>query len=144
MIFTTHFFFILILVIQMQENVLFFLKNKSEVKYLYGDMTIAQGIEEMKKHKFTSTPVIDEAGHYLGSVQQGDFLWAIYNNEAAKKLLVKSILQKDSVQPASIDKHLKEILKMSLNQNYIPIVDDRHVFIGIVTRKSILAYFLNM
>ena len=27
-----------------------------------------------------------------------------------------------------------------LNQNFVPVVDDKRVFIGIVTRKDILAY----
>lgn len=129
----------------MNENVFFFLKNKSDVNYLHGQMTIQDGIEEMKHHRFTSTPVIDDSGIYLGSVSQGDFLWSIYHTDNLSNISkqpVKSIIRKDYMKPANINTSLEELLKMSLDQNYIPIVDDRNVFIGIVTRKSILKYFL--
>lgn len=130
----------------MSENVFFFLKSKAEVKYLHGKMTIKEGIDEMKLHRFTSTPVIDDGGFYLGSISQGDFLWYLYNIDDPTKLTrktVKSIIRKDYIKAASIDTPLEELLTISLNQNYIPIVDDRNVFIGIVTRKTIIEYFLN-
>lgn len=31
----------------------------------------------------------------------------------------------------------------SLNQNFVPVVDDNGIFIGIITRKSIIEYFYN-
>ena len=38
---------------------------------------------------------------------------------------------------------LKTLIERSLEQNYVPIVDDRGIFIGIVTRKSIIKYLMN-
>lgn len=146
MIIATHFFPIINMVINMNQNVFFFLKNKSEVDFLYGSMTIQQGLEEMKRNAFTSTPVIDENGRYLGSISQGDFLWYLYNTNNKENIQsdkVKAIIRKDYIKACNINTSLPELLQQSLNQNYIPIVDDRDVFIGIVTRKSILEYFLN-
>ena len=128
----------------MNENVFFFLKNKSEVKYLYGNMTIQQGLAEMDTHSYTSTPVIDENGYYIGSITEGDFLWYIYHNgkESIEKDTVKSIVRKDYLSASNIETSIPDLLQKSLNQNYVPIVDDRNIFIGIVTRKSIIEYFL--
>ena len=42
-----------------------------------------------------------------------------------------------------IDVDLKTLIERSLEQNYVPIVDDRGIFIGIVTRKSIIKYLMN-
>ena len=30
-----------------------------------------------------------------------------------------------------------------LDQNFVPVVDDRDMFVGIVTRRSVLAYLMN-
>lgn len=123
----------------MERNVFFFLKNKAEVKYLYGNISIEQGLKEMKENGYTATPVIDKDGFYLGSVTEGDFLWYLYENEEpnlGKK--VKHIVRKDFMKPVTMNTSIHEIFKLSLEQNYVPVVDDRNIFIGIVTRKSIL------
>ena len=39
---------------------------------------------------------------------------------------------------------MKEIVKLSLEQNFIPIVDDRNVFIGIIKRKTIIDMLVNI
>ena len=36
---------------------------------------------------------------------------------------------------------MEELLAQSINQNFIPILDDRDVFIGIVVRGDIIKYF---
>ena len=38
---------------------------------------------------------------------------------------------------ASID----ELLMRAMNQNFIPVVDDRNLFIGIVTRRDVIRHF---
>ena len=40
----------------------------------------------------------------------------------------------------SIDADIAQLDKHILNQNFVPVVDDKKVFIGIVTRKDVLAY----
>ena len=42
------------------------------------------------------------------------------------------------------DTHLmiiEELLMRAMNQNFIPVVDDRNLFIGIVTRKDVIKHF---
>ena len=35
---------------------------------------------------------------------------------------------------------MEDLIQKSMNQNYVPVVDDQKKFIGIVTRKSIIEY----
>ena len=36
---------------------------------------------------------------------------------------------------------MNELLQLSMTQNFVPVVDDRGMFIGIVTRQDIIRYF---
>ena len=38
------------------------------------------------------------------------------------------------------DKHDNDLFSIITNQNFVPIVDDSNVFIGIITRKSVIKY----
>lgn len=55
-------------------NILFFLKHKATVAYLYDDCSIRQGLEKMHAHGYTAIPVITREGKYIGTVSEGDFL----------------------------------------------------------------------
>ena len=35
---------------------------------------------------------------------------------------------------------MEDLVMTSMNQNFIPVIDDNRIFIGIVTRKSIISY----
>jgi hypothetical protein len=39
-----------------------------------------------------------------------------------------------------LDAEIEELFTLALDQNFVPVVDDRQVFIGIVRRRSILAF----
>lgn len=58
-------------------NVLFFLKPKASVAYIYDNNTVRQGLEKMKHYGYTAIPVIDHEGRYVGTVTEGDFLWKL-------------------------------------------------------------------
>ena len=44
--------------------------------------------------------------------------------------------------PTSIDADIAQLDKHILNQNFVPVVDGRNVFIGIITRKEIIKELL--
>ena len=54
------------------------------------------------------------------------------------KKSIKSLIRKEFMPAVSISTPMMEILRQSLKQNYVPVVDDRNIFIGIITRKVIL------
>ena len=125
-------------------NVLHFLTPKAEVELIQYNSSVRQGLEKMRYHGFSAIPVIDEEGRYKGTVTEGDFLWALYNdnNPDLKKLEkteLKTIIRRQ-YHPVRASASIDEILNRAYNQNFVPVVDDRDVFIGIIKRKDIIKY----
>ena len=135
-------------------NIAFFMKPKAETAYLYDDYTIRQALEKMSRHGYSAIPVINREGQYVGTISEGDLLWFIVKGENGEPhtLAIES-LEKFRLSeldiPASmkrypavkIDASIDELLLNALNQNFIPIVDDRDSYIGIVTRQNVIKYF---
>ena len=124
-------------------NVLMLLTAKEDVSFLSEDSSLRQGLEKMKAHGYSAIPVLSTAGHYLGSISEGDFLWAIYDkDDYSKKELehtyIKDILREDFNPPVKIDVSINELMERATKQNFIPVVDDRNYFIGIITRQDII------
>ena len=132
-------------------NIAYFLLPKSEVAYLRENMTVRQGLEKMKRSGFTAIPVIDRQNRYKGVISEGDFLWSILkiteslddlNMKNMEELCIKDILCPGRTKAVCIDTTMEELLEQAQNQNFVPVIDDRNVFIGIVTRKDIMKYFI--
>lgn len=129
-------------------NILYFLTPKIDVKYLNVNSSVRQGLEKMKYHGYSAIPVIDDDGHYVGTVTEGDFLWALYNDnnpdiKRLEKTELKSIIHRD-YHPVSASASIDEILSRAYNQNFVPVIDDREVFIGIIKRKDIIKYLASV
>ena len=129
-------------------NVLRFLTPKMEVEYINIDSTVRQGLEKMRYHGYAAIPVIDDEGLYKGTVTEGDFLWALYNNnnpdlKKLEKTELKTIIRHD-YQPVLASASIDEILTRAYYQNFVPVVDDRGVFIGIIKRKEIIKHLANI
>lgn len=133
-------------------NTAFFLKPKSEVVFLYDDMPLAQALDAMRSKGYASVPVIDREGRYLNTVSEGDFLAALAQTDGehlrmlsaqeAEGKKLSSILRDDRNPPSHIGDPVEALLTRTAAQNFVPIVDDRGVFIGIVTRRAVIHYFL--
>ena len=133
-------------------NIASFLLPKDEVAYLRDDMTLRQGLEKLKRSGFTAIPVIDVEDRYVGVVGEGDFLWNILSHNQnledikLKKLehmTVRDFLQNGKVKAAPIDTAMENLLERAKSQNFVPVIADRSVFIGIVTRGDIIKYFVD-
>lgn len=125
-------------------NILHFIMPKAEVAFLSAESTVRQGLEKMLFHGYAAIPVIDREGKYEGTVTEGNFLRALYNDREPdlKKLEnvpLRSIMRRD-YNAVSANADINEILSTAINQNFVPVVDDRGMFIGIITRKSIIRY----
>lgn len=124
-------------------NVITLLTPKAQVAYLYDDYTIRQGLEKMRSKGYTALPVLSRAGAYVGTVNEGDFLWAMLRREGCslqdlERESLDSILRFGFNPAVSVRVTMEELLEQSTQQNFVPVVDDRGAFVGIVTRKSIL------
>lgn len=134
-------------------NIASFLLPKVEVTYLRDNMTIRQGLEKLRRSGYAAIPVIDREDRYVGVVSEGDFLWSIINrNEQLDGITMKGleqgcirdILQSGKVRAVCIDTDMEELLEQAQNQNFVPVIDDRSVFIGIITRSDIIKYFVSL
>ena len=126
-------------------NVLFFLTPKSEVAHLHDDWTLRQGIEKLERSHFTALPLIDRQGHYVGTVTEGDILWTLkkrydMNLKAAENVSILTVERRMEFRPVSINASMEDLIQMSMNQNFVPVIDDKKIFIGIVTRKDIIRF----
>ena len=125
-------------------NIMHFLTPKAQVEYIYKESTVRQGLEKMRYHGYSAIPVIDKEGRYCGTVTEGDFLWALYNDrkpslQRLETTELTSILRRD-YKAVNAGADMGEILTTATRQNFVPVVDDRNVFIGIITRKSIMQH----
>ena len=131
-------------------NIAYFLLPKSRTAYLYDDCTFRQGLEKMRHHGYKVIPVITREGKYFGTVSEGDFLWRLLSEEEApifertmrdlESLPVREILRSKGYPSVGITASMEELLTSAMNQNFIPVVDDAGIFIGLVTRKEIIRY----
>ena len=126
-------------------NVLFFLKPKGERAYLYEDHTLRQGIEKLERSGFTAIPVISRSGEYIGTITEGDFLWTLKNKfsldlKMAEDVPIQTVKRRMRFDPISIDSNMEDLVSKARNQNFVPVIDDKKIFIGIVTRKDIIDF----
>ena len=52
------------------------------------------------------------------------------------------IAHRKDYRPVSVSTDMNDLMLKALDQNFVPVVDDRGTFIGIVTRRSIMAQFV--
>jgi len=126
-------------------NISFYLIPKSEVTYIHQEDTVAQALRLIHKHGYQAVPVIDKEGHYVGTISEGDFLWNLIEEyhmdmEVMRKSHVESMRLRWDYKAVSIDADIAQLDKHILNQNFVPVVDGRNVFIGIITRRDVIHY----
>ena len=127
-------------------NILFFLTPKSEVAYIHDDESLRQVLEKMEYHKYSAVPIISRQGTYVGTITEGDLLWYIKNQldlnlQEARRILITNVPRRSDNTPVSIDSNMEALLDKAMKQNFVPVLDDKKSFIGIVTRKDIMKYF---
>ena len=116
---------------------------KPLTRVLHVSDTVRQALETMENHGYTAIPVLDEEECYIGCVTEGDFLRHILRVQNADKksheqFLVGELVRKDFCRPIDIAASADEVIRVILDQNFVPVVDDRNVFCGIVTRKGVI------
>lgn len=129
-------------------NIAFFLTPKNEVIYEYLDATMRQVIERMEHHGYTAIPLIDKAGKYVGTLTEGDLLWELKNTpdlnfKNTGLVKVKEIPRRINHKSVSINADVESLISLATTQNFVPVVDDEGVFIGIIKRSDIINYCYN-
>lgn len=137
---------------RMHMNFIYFLIPKEQVAVIYDDCSLRQGLEKLHNRGYSAIPVLSRDDRYIGTVSEGDFLWYIVDAQGEaemehvplqnlEKTLIRDVLRLDRNPPVYITASMEELLARAIWQNFIPVIDDRDVFIGIVTRQDIIRYF---
>ena len=128
-------------------NILFFLTPKSDVAYIFEDETLRQTVEKMEHRKFSCIPILNKEGKYAGTISEGDLLWGIKrlninitDLKQMEDVSIMAIPRRATYKPVHADADMEDLLDRAINQNYVPVIDDKGSFIGIITRKEIIKY----
>ena len=127
------------------NNILFFLTPKAMCAFLYDDYTIRQALEKMETAGFSALPILSKYGEYRGTLTEGDLLWALKNmcymdmRQAEARRIMEISRRKDYL-PVKVTTGMHDLVQRASTQNYVPVVDDKNAFIGIVTRSAIIKY----
>lgn len=133
----------------MKANVSFFVIPKQDVIILPHDCTMRQALEKMEYHRYTAVPLIDNEGKYKGTLTEGDLLWKIKNTfdlsfDKLQRIPLTEVPLRWQNYPVRINATMRDLIERAVEQNFVPVVDDEDVFIGIVRRREIIEYCANL
>ena len=113
--------------------------------HVYDDFTIRQALEKMEAVGFAALPILNRRGEYRGTVTEGDLLWALKNlcymdmRQAEAHRIMEISRRKDNVA-VRVTTSMQDLVEHASSQNFVPVVDDKDAFIGLVTRGAIIKY----
>ena len=127
------------------NNILFFLTPKAMCAYVYDDYSLRQALEKMETAGFAALPILNRRGEYCGTLTEGDLLWGLKNmchmdmRQAESEKIMEISRRKDNV-PVRVTASMHDLVERASAQNFVPVVDDKDTFIGIITRRAIIKY----
>ncbi len=126
-------------------NILFFLTPKENVAYVVETDNMGQVMDKMEEHGYTAVPLLSCEGRYIGTITEGDLLWTLKEQGVPKRISldeisVTAIRRRRDNQAVNVQASMEHVFQKVTNQNFVPVVDDNKVFIGIVTRKDLLLH----
>ena len=129
------------------NNILFFLTPKAMCSFLYDDYTVRQALEKMETAGYAALPILNKRGEYRGTLTEGDLMWALKNmcymdmRQAEAHRIMQIARRKDNI-PVRVTTSMHDLVERASTQNFVPVVDDKDAFIGIITRGAIVKYCL--
>ena len=104
-----------------------------------------QALEKMEYHRYSAIPIINREGAYVGTITEGDLLWYLKNDlnlelKAIEDVYVCDVKRRMDNKPVSINANIEDLISKSMNQNFVPVIDDQNIFIGIIKRRDIIEY----
>lgn len=127
------------------DNILFFLTPKAMCAFVYDDYTVRQALEKMEAAAYAALPILNKRGEYRGTLTEGDLLWALKNmcyldmRQAEARKIMEIPRRKDYL-PVPVTTTMYDLVRRASSQNFVPVVDDKDAFIGIITRSSLIKY----
>ncbi len=129
-------------------NILFFLTPKSEVAYVEEGDSLRQVLEKMEYHGYAAVPLLSAGGKYIGTITEGDVLWKLKKDHfpslrEMEEISVMEVFRGRDNKAVHVNVDMEGLLDRVKAQNFVPVVDDEKVFIGIVTRKDAIQYLMS-
>ena len=126
-------------------NILRFIIPKSLVEYIDSDSTVRQGLEKMKYHRYVAIPVLDSEGRYIGTLRNDDIYKhfmerGMTEQGPAGRASVMEILDTGYLRPLIHSASFEELFDRVKEHNFVPVVDDRGCFIGLILRRNVMDY----
>ena len=126
-------------------NILRFMIPKSLVEYIDTSSTVRQALEKMRYHHYVAIPVLDDDGIYVGTLRNDDIFKYFLDNgnfdsRAAERDSVMSILDTEYSKPLYHNAEVNELIENVKEHNFVPVVDDRGCFIGMILRRDVLNF----
>jgi CBS domain-containing protein len=128
-------------------NIAFFLLPKDQTIYLNETNTMRQALERMEYHRFTAVPILDGEGRYVGTLTEGDLLWHLKSTpkltfDNCHRVPISDIPKRMNVEPIRIYGVVEDLYTKAVHQNFVPVIDDQDIFIGIIRRSDIINHLL--
>lgn len=126
-------------------NILFFLTPKEEVAHIMESDNLRQVLEKMEHHGFTALPMLSKKGKYIGTITEGDLLWYLKERdfpslEELEDVSITVVQRHRDNKAVNVHEKIEDLIEKVSNQNFVPVVDDDKIFIGLVTRKEVLLH----
>ena len=96
-------------------------------------------------YRYTCVPILNKEGKYVGSITEGDLLWAVkklklLNLKDAENISIMKIDRRNDYQCVNAESKMEDLIGRAMEQNFVPVVDDQEHFIGMITRRDIIKY----
>ena len=128
-------------------NILRFMIPKSLSVFIDDGSTVRQGTEKMRYHRYVAIPILDSEGRYVGTLRNDDVLnYFLVNKDLTRRDLERTSVMAvadTSCKPLSHDASLESLFEEVREHNFVPVVDDRGCFIGIILRREVVNYLWN-
>ena len=126
-------------------NIFRFVIPKSLVEHITLDSTIRQALEKMRYHRYTAIPVLDADGRYIGTLRNDDIFNYFLERGSidfrdAEKVDISGIFSRSYSKPLFHNASMEELIEKVKEHNFVPVVDDRGCFVGIILRRDVLNY----
>ncbi|WP_410514926.1 CBS domain-containing protein [Paenibacillus sp. BR2-3] len=123
-----------------------FLLPKDQVAYITSSLSMQEAMELLEVHHYTAIPIIDKEGRYVGTLSEGDLLWKLKNTPGLTfdnmgEIPVQDIQKHFHNESVAINAQMEDMLTLAADQNFVPVIDQDGIFLGIIRRKDIIEYY---
>ncbi|ULO09464.1 CBS domain-containing protein [Paenibacillus sp. 19GGS1-52] len=123
-----------------------FLLPKDQVAFITSSMSMLQALEQLEQHHYTAIPIIDAEAKYIGTLSEGDLLWQLRKTpgltfDNMQEVMVSEIQKHVHNESVLINAQMEDMLTLAADQNFVPVIDDSGMFLGIIRRKDIIEYY---